>query len=73
MVCDELMTLELAQVEKFDTIVDDFDNRLNEMKNVALEMQQTFFRAIEAMEEKFFTDIGALIVDLVRNIYGELR
>ena len=38
---DVLMTLELRQVEKFDSLIDDFDNRLNEMKNIALELQTT--------------------------------
>jgi len=34
-------------------------------------MQQTFFRAIEAMEEKFFTDVAALIVDLMSRLARE--
>jgi hypothetical protein len=45
-VFDGLMSIELRQVEKFDALVDDFDNRTNELKNSCLEQQQTFFRAV---------------------------
>lgn len=45
-VVDALMGIEVRQVEKFDALVDDFDNRTNELKNGSLEMQQTFFRAV---------------------------
>ena len=45
-VVDDLMGIEVRQVEKFDALVDDFDNRTNELKNSSLEMQQTFFRAV---------------------------
>jgi hypothetical protein len=33
------MTLELRQVEKFDAMVDEFENRMEVCKNIALEMQ----------------------------------
>jgi hypothetical protein len=52
-VCDELMNIELRQVEKFEALVDEFENRLNELKTEALEGQQLFFRSIEDLEEKF--------------------
>ena len=70
-VCDELMSLEMRQVEKFDALVDDFDNRLNEGKNVVLEMQTSFFRAVEALEDKFSQDVAALIVDLMGRLARE--
>ena len=40
-------------MEKFEALVDEFENRLNELKNEALEGQQQFFRNIEDLEEKF--------------------
>ena len=46
-VCDELMSVELRLNEKFDVLVDDFDNRMAEAKAVALEAQQLFFRSME--------------------------
>ena len=52
-VCDELMNIELRQVEKFDSLVDNFENRLDDIKNEALEQQVVFFRQVEDMEEKF--------------------
>jgi hypothetical protein len=47
------MNIELRQVEKFEALVDEFENRLNELKTEALEGQQLFFRSIEDLEEKF--------------------
>ncbi len=45
-VFDDLMSIEIRQVENFDKLIDEFDNRTNEMKNYGLEMQQQFFRAV---------------------------
>ncbi len=68
---DELMSLEMRQVEKFDGLVDDLDNRLNEGKNFVLEMQTGFFRAVEALEDKFSQDVAALIADLMGRLARE--
>ena len=46
------MSIELRLVEKFDALVNIFDDRLNELKNIALEAQQLFFRAVEEQEDK---------------------
>lgn len=64
-VCDELMNIELRQVEKFEALIDDFENRLNDLKNEALEAQQLFFRAIEDLEEKFSSGVRAVATDLI--------
>lgn len=64
-VCDELMTIELRLNEKFDQIVDDFDNRMAEAKTVALESQQLFFRAMEEQEEKFNNNVRSTATDLI--------
>lgn len=37
-VTDKLMTLEMRQVEKFDALADDFDNRMAEVKNSTCRM-----------------------------------
>jgi len=50
-VCDELMSIELRLNEKFDVLVDDFDNRMAEAKVVSLESQQLFFRAMEVRDD----------------------
>lgn len=64
-VCDELMNIELRQVEKFDGLVDHFENRLDELKNEALEQQVVFFRQVEDMEEKFTNAIRGTISELI--------
>lgn len=70
-VCDELMTIELRLVEKFEVLVDEFDNRLTEMKGVALEAQQLFFRAVEEMEDKFSGGMRAAVQDLIDRLARE--
>lgn len=70
-VCDELMNIELRQVEKFETLVDDYENRLNDLKNEALESQQLFFRTIEELEEKFSSGIRTVATDLVDRLARE--
>ena len=68
---DVLMTLELRQVEKCDAQIDEFDNRLNDMKNSTLELQTTVFRAVEKMEDDLFQDTAALITDLMGRLARE--
>lgn len=70
-VCDELMNLELRQVEKFDALVDHFENRLTEFKIVSLECQTGFFRNIEELEEKFSTGSKAVAQDLMDRLARE--
>jgi len=69
--CDTLMTLELRLVEKFDMLVDEFDNRLMEMKNVAIEGQQVFFRGLEELEDKFSGNVRAVVQDLIDRLASE--
>lgn len=70
-VCDELMNIEVRQVEKFDALVDHFENRLAELKLLALEAQTTFFRAIEEFEEKFSNGVRAVAQDLMDRLARE--
>jgi len=50
---------------------DEFDNKLMEMKNFALEGQQVFFRAVEELEDKFSGGIRLLVQDLVERLANE--
>jgi hypothetical protein len=68
---DELMSIELRQVEKFEVMVDDFDNRMNDAKNLSLEMQQVFFRAVEELEDKYSTNVRAVAMDLIDRLAKE--
>jgi predicted RecB family endonuclease len=70
-VCDELMSMELRQVEKFEAMVDEFDNRLVETKTAALEMQGIFFRSVEELEDKFVVNIRGVITDLIERLARE--
>jgi hypothetical protein len=65
------MNIEIRQVEKFEILVDEFENHLNDMKNEVLESQQFFFRAIEDLEEKFTTGIKAVAIDLIDRLARE--
>jgi len=70
-VCDELMSMELRQVEKFEAIVDEFDNRLAEAKTAALELQGIFFRSVEELEDKFVVNIRGVVADLIERLARE--
>lgn len=65
------MNIEVRQVEKFEALVDEFENRLNEIKNEALEQQQLFFRAVEDLEEKFSANVRAVATDLIDRLARE--
>jgi hypothetical protein len=65
------MNIELRQVEKFEFLVDEFENRLNELKNEALEAQQQFFRAVEDLEEKFSAGVRSVAQDLIDRLARE--
>ena len=54
-------------------MVDEYDNRLVELKNQSVEGQQSFFRAIEAMEDEFSKNLGALVADLMDKLGGDRR
>jgi Leucine-rich repeat len=70
-VCDELMGIELRLNEKFDVLVDDFDNRMAEAKNIALESQTVFFRGLEELEEKFSSGVRNVATDLIEKYQRE--
>jgi len=65
------MNIEIRQVEKFEILIDEFENHTNDMKNEVLEAQQFFFRAIEDLEEKFTTGIKAVAIDLIDRLARE--
>jgi hypothetical protein len=59
------MSVELRLNEKFDALVDDFDNRMADARNTALEAQQLFFRAVEELEDKFSNGIRNVCADMI--------
>lgn len=68
---DELMSIELRLVEKFECLRDEFENRMSEIKAVCLEMQQSFFRAVEEQEDKFSVSLRSGAMDLVERLVKE--
>jgi hypothetical protein len=67
-VCDELMGIELRLVEKFETLVDKFEDRLSEIKAIALDAQQGFFREVEGLEDGFSRALGLLAQDIIEKM-----
>ena len=63
--CDELMSIELSLNEKFDILVDGFENHTVDAKNILLEAQQLFFREVEDLEGRFFKNMRTLCFDLI--------
>lgn len=71
--CDELMSIEVRQVEKFESLLDEFENKLNELKARSLDLQQQFFRKVEDSEEKFTRAVKETVSELIdKNSNGEL-
>lgn len=65
------MGIELRLVEKFETLVDKFEDRLNEIKQQALDAQQLFFREVEALEDGFSRSLGLLAQDIIEKMARE--
>jgi hypothetical protein len=68
---DELLSIEIRQVEKFEVLIDEFDSRLNELKNQCLEMQQFFFRGVEELEDRFSSNVRGVTTDLIDRLTKE--
>lgn len=58
-------------MEKFEAMVDEFENRLAEAKTAALEIQQLFFRAVEEQEDKFSVNVRGVVTDLMERLARE--
>lgn len=65
------MNKEIRLVEKFEALVDEFENRLTELKTEALEAQQLFFRSVEDLEERFSSGVRAVATDLIDRLARE--
>ena len=59
------MSIELRLNEKFDALVDEFENRMVDAKNIALEAQQLFFRVVEELEDKFSNGVRGVCSDMI--------
>jgi hypothetical protein len=59
------MSIELRLNEKFDVLVDEFENHMVDAKNIALEAQQLFFRAVEELEDKFSNGVRGVCSDMI--------
>lgn len=68
---DELLSIEIRQVEKFEVLIDEFESRINELKNQCLEMQQFFFRGVEELEDRFSNNIRGVTTDLIDRLTKE--
>lgn len=66
------MSIELSLNEKFDVLMDGFENHTVDAKNVLLEAQQLFFREVEDLEGRFFKNMRTLCFDWIeRYMRGE--
>jgi Leucine-rich repeat (LRR) protein len=68
---DELLSIEIRQVEKFEVLIDEYDSRINELKNQCLEMQQFFFRGVEELEDRFSSNVRGVTTDLIDRLTKE--
>ena len=65
------MSIEISLNEKFDVLVDGFENNIVDARNIVLEGQQLFFREVEDLEGKFLKSIRTLCFDLIEKYMRE--
>lgn len=67
----ELMDLEMRQIEKFEELMNQFENKLNEVKLACLEGQQGYFRQLEEHENNYTRDLMQLVNELLEKAAKE--
>ena len=71
---ETLMDFEMYQQERFEKLMNDIQQKLTDMKDSALELQQSYFRTLEDHESAYTKEILQLVQDLVdRNSRDELE
>ena len=65
------MSLEMKLIENLNNIIDQFEDRLNEIKINIMDLQNNFFRQIEELQDRFTNFIKILLLELVEKINRE--
>ena len=60
-----LMDLEIQQVQQFEDFLSEFENVFGELRNSCLDIQGTYFRAVEEAEENYFGSVTLLANELL--------
>jgi hypothetical protein len=66
-----LMDLEMRQVEQFEDIMNEFENKYREINAACLEAQQSYFRAVEECENSYLRDLMTLVNELLEKAAKE--
>jgi len=69
---DELMSIEMQQIEQLSSLRDIFENRATPGKTERLDKIQQFFRAVEDLENSWFSAVEELAQNLVEKFSNEL-
>ena len=72
-VSDELMSQEVRQVEAISIYIDQLDDQLTDLKALHIEAHNTYFRAIEDLQEKFTVYIRNMGLDLMERLSNQLE
>ena len=62
---EKLMDLEIQQVQQFEDFLSEFENIFGELRNQCLDIQGTYFRAVEEAEENYFGSVTLLANELL--------
>jgi len=62
---EKLMDLEMQQVQQFEDFLSEFENVYGELRNQCLDIQGTYFRAVEEAEENYFGSVTLLANELL--------
>jgi hypothetical protein len=68
---DALMSIELRQQDKFDLLMNAFEDSLITQKAQALDFQQVFFKDLEEMNQKLTDNIKACCLDVMDRLARE--
>ena len=68
---DSLMDLEMRQVQKFDSMLGDFEEAFGELKAQCSDLTANYFKSVQEAEEKYFTDVTALANTLLDSVGKE--
>ena len=69
--CSALMDLEMRQVEQFEDLMSEFENKFSEIKSSCLEGQQSYFRVVEEHENNYTRDLMQLVNELLEKAAKE--
>jgi hypothetical protein len=65
------MAIELRLVENLDALIDQYEDKLMELKLIDIDAQTLYFREIEDLEEKFLSHLRTMLSEIVEKVAND--